>query len=47
MTKKLALTATGGILMPTKSLMRHFEVQKFETVEEEEACVEECRILYD
>jgi hypothetical protein len=33
--------------MPTKSLMRHSEVQKFDTVQEEEACLEECRILYD
>ncbi len=31
--------------MPTKSLLRHIEVQKFETVEEEEACLEKCRIL--
>jgi hypothetical protein len=47
MTMKLARTATGGILMPMKSLMHHVEVQKFDTVEEEEECVEECRILYD
>jgi hypothetical protein len=48
MTMKLARNATGGILMPTKSLMKHVDLQKFETVEEEEeACVEECCILYD
>ncbi len=33
--------------MPTKSLMRHVEMQKFDTNEEEEAYVEECRIQYD
>ncbi len=35
--------------MLTKLLMRHVEVQKFDIVGEEEACVEEsrCRILYD
>jgi hypothetical protein len=27
--------------------MRHVEVQKFGTVEEEEACVEECRSFFD
>ncbi len=47
MTMKQARTASGGILMPTKSLMRHIELQKFDTVEGEEACVEECRILYN
>jgi hypothetical protein len=43
----LARMATGGILVPTKSLMRHIEVEKFDTVEEEEACVEDCRVMYD
>jgi hypothetical protein len=47
MTMKLARTATGRILMLTKLLMRHVEVQKFDIVGEEEACVEECSILYD
>jgi hypothetical protein len=45
LTMMLARTATGGILIPSKSLMRHIEVQKFETVEEEEACVEDCRVM--
>ncbi len=47
MTMKLARTATGGILMPTKSLIGHVEVQKFDTVEEKEACVQEYDILCD
>jgi hypothetical protein len=27
--------------------MRHIGVQKFKTIEEVEACVEDCRVLYD
>jgi hypothetical protein len=44
MTTKLARNATGGILMPTKSLIKHVDLQKFETIKEEETvetCVEE------
>ncbi len=44
---KLARMATEGILIPTKSLMRHIKVEKFDTVEEEEACVEDCRVMFD
>jgi hypothetical protein len=49
MIMKVARNATGGILIliTTKSLIKHVDLQKFDTVEEEEACVKECRILYD
>ncbi len=35
MTMKLARSATGGILMPTKAMMRHVEVQKFASFDDE------------
>jgi hypothetical protein len=40
MTMKLSRSATEGILMPTKSLYKHLDKQKFETFEETETCVE-------
>ncbi len=39
---KLTHSATVGILIPTKSMMRHLDLQKFETFEEEVQCVEDC-----
>ncbi len=46
-TMKLARSARGGILIHTISMMRHVEVQEFRTFEEEETCVEHCRLLYE
>ncbi len=47
MTMKLARSATGGILMPTKAMMRHVEIQRFPSFYEEVTCVDECRLLYE
>jgi hypothetical protein len=47
LTMKLARTATGGILIPTKSMMRHLDIQKIDTFEEEEECVQHCQVMYD
>jgi hypothetical protein len=44
---KLARSATVGILITTKSMMRQLDLQKFETFEEEVQCVESCRVVYE
>jgi hypothetical protein len=44
---KLARSATVGILIPTRSMMRDVETLKFETFEEEVKCVEDCRVMYE
>ena len=44
---KLARSATVGILIFTKSMMRQLDLQKFETFEEEVQCVEDCRVMYE
>jgi hypothetical protein len=43
---KLARSATVGILIPTKPMMLHLDLQKFETFEEEVQCMEDCRVMY-
>ncbi len=47
MTMKLARSTTGGILMPTKAMMRHVGVQKFASFDDEVTCVDECCSLYE
>jgi hypothetical protein len=42
---KLARSATVGILIPTKPMMWHLDLRKFETFEEVQ-CVEDCRVMY-
>ena len=44
---ELARSATVGILIPTRSMMRDVEKLKFETFEEEVQCVEDCRVMYE
>jgi hypothetical protein len=44
---KLARSATVGILILTKSMMRHLDVQKSPFFEEEVQCVEDCRVMYE
>ncbi len=43
---KLASSATVGILIPTKSMMRQLDLQKFPSFEVKVQCVEDCRVIY-
>ncbi len=43
----LARSATVGVLIPTKHMMRDVENNRFSTFEEEETCVGDCRVLYE
>ncbi len=43
----LARSATGGILIPTNAMIRHIDLQNFDTFEEEDTYVEDCRVVYD
>jgi hypothetical protein len=43
----LARSATVGILIPTRSMMRDVENMRFETFAEEDKCVEDCRVMYE
>jgi hypothetical protein len=44
---KLARSATVDILISTKSIMQHVDLQKFRSFEEEVQCVEDCRVMYE
>ncbi len=44
---KLARSATVGILIPTKSMMQHLDLQKFPSFELAVQCVEDCRVMYE
>ena len=43
----LARSATVGVLIPTKHMMRDVENNHFSSFEEEETCVGDCRVLYE